>query len=622
MLDYQEVITSSGVKIPFCPENMPPRIEKPIRNGRYMRAEAKLMAKDLRSSDRVLMVGTGLGLLAVLAGRQAKHVIALEGVESTLAIAAETLRLNEAEADLRLLDGADKKLDAIAALVADAQPEVLYLEISPREAQHLGKLSLSGTRVLLVKLRAAANSPQAAKMLKILADNGFVPDQPLSDSGVAPWLVRFSVQSIASTKAHKAKAELTNLPLGKTLDLGIKDGSAMPELTGNAPAVLESVAAENPTERKAKKLVLQKDDGTLDAAPLDPYKPSLPRRSYRAWPIEAPKIFVATCMKDEGPFILEWVAWHRALGVTDITVFTNDCSDGTDLLLDRLDQLGYLRHLPNPAPMQGSTAFQPIALNYTHHLPQMREADFFISMDVDEFLNIRPGDHSLSALFAATGEFDVISVSEVNHGSNNHEHFQPGWLTDLFHRHQTTTPGKSRARRGVKSITRLSPRVEKLRNHRPDLVNTMGKVRWLDGSGRETNHFLKDRSENGHDARGTFDLVRLEHFPLRSLDSYLAKMYRGDVVVMGKSVSRTYWRLRNKQSENTTNYDAQLARAKAWHAEHFEKDPQLMGLHDACCQAHGAKIAELIQDPVFIERRNWALNEAWGGKAETWTVEE
>jgi hypothetical protein len=338
---------------------------------------------------------------------------------------------------------------------------------------------------------------------------------------------------------------------------------------------------------------------------------TLPARSFRPWPIAAPRTLIVTCMKDEGPFILEWMAWHRAVGVTDFVVFSNDCTDGTDLLLDRLDQLGELTHLPNPAFLQASPAFQPIALNYAHQLRQMREADFFISMDVDEFLNIRPGVGRLEDLFAAVGAFDVLSVSEVNHGANRQEHYQRGWVTELFPAHQTTRPGGFRSRRGVKSIVRLSEKVEKLRNHRPDMFADRGTLRWLDGSGRDQTTLPADRGENGLDCRGTYGLVRLEHFALRSLDSYLAKMFRGDVVVAGKQVSRTYWRTRNRNDESSGGYNGVLAAAKAYHADRFAGDATLMALHAACCDAHAARIETLVRDPVFKERRDWVLAECW-----------
>ncbi len=61
--------------------------------------------------------------------------------------------------------------------------------------------------------------------------------------------------------------------------------------------------------------------------------------------IPAPKVnpadndvAIITCMKNEGPFILEWLAYHRAIGVKDVLVYTNDCNDGTDTFLELLQE--------------------------------------------------------------------------------------------------------------------------------------------------------------------------------------------------------------------------------------------------------------------------------------------
>ncbi len=53
-------------------------------------------------------------------------------------------------------------------------------------------------------------------------------------------------------------------------------------------------------------------------------------------------------MKDEGPFILEFVAHHLVLGFDAIHIASNDCSDGTDLLLDALAAGGAITHTRNP----------------------------------------------------------------------------------------------------------------------------------------------------------------------------------------------------------------------------------------------------------------------------------
>ncbi|MES2816741.1 MAG: glycosyltransferase family 2 protein, partial [Pseudomonadota bacterium] len=53
------------------------------------------------------------------------------------------------------------------------------------------------------------------------------------------------------------------------------------------------------------------------------------------------KITAVLCVRNEAAFLLEWLAHHRACGVTDFLVFTNDCDDGTDAMLDRLEALGW-----------------------------------------------------------------------------------------------------------------------------------------------------------------------------------------------------------------------------------------------------------------------------------------
>lgn len=570
MLQYDEILTTSGIRVPFVPSIITPKIERPMRNNRYEGGECANLRRILRPGDRVLELGAGVGLLSTVAAL-------IPGIESVTTIEANP-DLIPLIRETHLLNGVNTVDLRNGVATAEDGPEIdFYLRpdfwassMEPDSRAYSRKVSLR--RWGLKELIAEVNPTVIVSDIEG-GEMGLFDGADLS--GVRAMVVEFHPKVYGEDGLARILAALAAKGL--------------------------TLAAEN------------KEDSTVQllerATP--PVSLPFPPREFRPWPIADPRVFVATCMKDEGPFILEWIAWHKAMGVTDITVFTNDCSDGTDLILDRLAALGHVQHLPNPAILQGSPAFQPIALAYAHHLPAMRQADVFISMDVDEFLNVTIGDHTLKALFAATGAFDVISVSEVNHGCNGHEHFEPGWMTELFPGHQTLTPGKFKSRRGVKSIVRLSERVEKLRNHRPDMRGDLGPIRWLDGSGRPTGHFMADRGENGHDCRGSFDLVRLEHFPLRSLDSYLAKMYRGDVVVTGKQVSRTYWRQRNKMDDFSTGYTAQLKRAKAWQKAHLAKDKILMDLHEAACTAHSARIAALVHDPVFKERRDWALREAW-----------
>lgn len=574
MLNYDEVILCQGVKIPFVSSIIVPKIERPLRNNRYEGGECAALRRILQPGDRVLELGAGLGLLSSAAGMVAgvASVTAIEANPDLIPLIRETHRLNGvAHVDLR--NG------VVTAKEGEAIP--FYL-------------------------RSAfwASSMDAGDNSYLRCEN--LPRVPIADltEELSPTVIVCDIEG-------------GELGLFDKVDLSSVRAMVIefhPKIYGKEgrSRIIALLAAKGLTLAESNR-----DDSSVQLferrAPIasEPGLGGLAQRSYRTWPIADPKVFVATCMKDEGPFILEWLAWHKSIGVTDIVVFTNDCTDGTDLLLDRLQDMGALTHLPNPALAMRETGFQPAALSYAHYLRQMRDADFFISMDVDEFINISAGAGHLHDLFAATGAFDVLSVTEVNHGANAREHYQRGWLTEQFPAHQSMKPGARKARRGVKSIVRLSEQVDCLRNHRPDMGFARGPVLWLDGSGRVQKTLAADRNENGLDCRGTYDLVRLEHFALRSLESYLTKMHRGDVVVSGKRVSQYYWRARNSNEVSSGNYGQVLQRARTFHRDHFETDAALMALHEACCAAHESRIETLLLDPEFAERRRWVLAEAW-----------
>ncbi len=94
-------------------------------------------------------------------------------------------------------------------------------------------------------------------------------------------------------------------------------------------------------------------------------------------------------MKDEAPYLLEWLAHYRAIGVTDFLIYTNDCSDGTDLLLDRLQANGVVHHERNKVLRRGP---HKSALKYALDHECYHSADWVLVCYVDEFLNVKEGE--------------------------------------------------------------------------------------------------------------------------------------------------------------------------------------------------------------------------------------
>lgn len=568
--DYDEVIVSQDVRIPFVPAIITPPIERPLRNGRYEKGECMAMRSLLGAGDRLLELGAGIGLVSTIAAQVpgVEAVVSVEANPQLMPLIRETHRLNGI-ANVTLLNGA-------AAPGRDGGTQEFYL----RRDFWASSMAAGPTRFVE---RVEVPRFGLATLVEIHRPTVIVCDIEGGELGLFETADLSGVHSVALEFHPKVYGEA-----GKAQVIAALEAQGF---------------RQQPWSEKSSVQLFRRDPDAVSVR----FAASTPVAA--EWPPETPRILVATCMKDEGPFLLEWVAWNRAIGVTDTVVFTNDCTDGTDLLLDRLDAMGILTHLPNPAVAAGSTYYQPTALKFVQQMPVFRQADYFLSIDVDEFVNVRTGEGRIADLLSAAGPFDVLSMFELNHGSNRHERFERGWVTDLFPRHQTERPGARKSVRGVKSLVRLSPRIAEVRNHRPDLAPNVDPV-WLDGSGRPLPVLAADRGLNGADCRGGYDLVRLEHYPLRSLDSYLVKMFRGDVVVSGKRVSARYWRVRNRNEEATSTFGAVRDRARAEFAG-LLSDPGVARLHEAACAAHEARIAALAEAQEYRDRRAWVLREAW-----------
>ena len=66
-----------------------------------------------------------------------------------------------------------------------------------------------------------------------------------------------------------------------------------------------------------------------------------------------------TCVRNEGAYLIEWLAHHRAVGFDHFVVFTNDCSDQTCQVLDYFAGLGWVTHIPNPGPYKKGVFSSP-----------------------------------------------------------------------------------------------------------------------------------------------------------------------------------------------------------------------------------------------------------------------
>ncbi|MWD26719.1 hypothetical protein E0K89_004435 [Aquicoccus sp. SCR17] len=130
------------------------------------------------------------------------------------------------------------------------------------------------------------------------------------------------------------------------------------------------------------------------------------------------KTAIAACMRNEGPWLLEWLAYHHVIGFDALIVATNDCTDGSDLLLDLLAEAGVVTHLRNKVPADTAPQHSGMTLVFDHL--SASDVTFLLHADSDEFLNIGLGEGRVSDLLERAGEADVIALPWRAFGDSGH----------------------------------------------------------------------------------------------------------------------------------------------------------------------------------------------------------
>lgn len=243
-----------------------------------------------------------------------------------------------------------------------------------------------------------------------------------------------------------------------------------------------------------------------------------------------PQKTLFSCQRNEGVYLLEWIAYHKAIGFDRIVVFSNDCDDGSDLLLDQLNEIGLIEHHTFSS---NGLAPQFVAARKAIEGKIFEEGEWVCWLDTDEYLNIHKGSGKVCDLIESLGNAEGIVLNWRLFGAGSDSNKWPG--SQLHEHYRYASKLDAPRNRQVKTLFRFSDMIKSLDPHRPELELKF----------REKNKYFVDAGLAptpeefyfGRRSSGTLQhqlpyvarepIAQINHYIVRNRELYKLKIARG-----------------------------------------------------------------------------------------------
>lgn len=271
------------------------------------------------------------------------------------------------------------------------------------------------------------------------------------------------------------------------------------------------------------------------------------------------RILLLSGMRNEAPYVVDWLAHHRALGATDALIASNDCEDGTDALLDALAPAGVV-HLPLGAVRDaGPPTPQWRMLRAAWDHPLREACDWALHVDVDEYVET----DGLPALIEGMPGAEAIVLPWRLFGHAGHLRAGDAPVPARFRRAAPEAVTYPLLASFFKTLFDLSGPWEGFGVHRP---RQTAAPRLVDDEGAPRPDLAAAPSRIALWRGGRAPAARrvaLNHYSVRSIEEFAVKRARGLPNRVGKAVDLTYWVERNFNTEEATGMDAHLPALEA-----------------------------------------------------------
>ena len=236
----------------------------------------------------------------------------------------------------------------------------------------------------------------------------------------------------------------------------------------------------------------------------------------------APKNYLAVCAiaKDEGPYFKEWIEWHRKMGVDKFFIYDNESSDQTKEILTPYIDSGLVEYIWFPGYRMQLAAYDDCLKR--HRL----DSRWIAFIDLDEF--IVPVEYkSIPEFLKRFEKYPTVEINWLCYGSGGAVKKMPGGVMERFRQHSLP---EHRLNRHVKSI--VNPR---------RVFNMIGCHEAARISGSAVDSHGNQITQNFRDRIPQQDIIRINHYAVRSLEEFQEKRSRGRASGKKRFIDQEYF---------------------------------------------------------------------------------
>ena len=235
-----------------------------------------------------------------------------------------------------------------------------------------------------------------------------------------------------------------------------------------------------------------------------------------------PLYYLAVCAiaKDEGPYFQEWIEWHRKQGVEKFYIYDNESTDNTKEVLLPYIRSGIVEYCYWPGERQQLAVYDDC---FDKH---RTEARWIAVIDLDEFI-VPIKDHTIPEFLHRMEQYSSVEINWLVYGSGGAKKREPGGVMERFRYHSLP---EHKVNTHVKSIVDPKRVCTMTGCHEAARISGLS----ADSHGNPLKKGFRDRIPQQ-------DVIRINHYAVKSYEEFLEKQARGRASGTQKTVKSEYF---------------------------------------------------------------------------------